>query len=226
LARRALAQIGEHEVRLDTDPAYASRVDRTERERAEREAAEAREARLRFLAAAGVPERLWVPLLTGDLDDTAALAAVRSWLRYGCRPAFLVLAGGRGVGKTTAASWAISERGGRRVKGGEIATASDFDPGFMAPLERASLLVLDDLGAESLDAGGWAAGRFARLIDIRYERDAPTIIATNLTMPAFLARYGEDGGRLRDRLREAGRWVDIAGESLRRPGAAAGRAAP
>ncbi len=228
LAGRALAELEAHEARRRTDAAYAASVDRAERERADREAAEAREARLRFFAGAGIPERLHRLLLTGAADDRPSLVVVRSWLRDGCRPAFLVLAGVPGTGKTTAGCWAIAERGGHRVKAREIAAGSDFDPGFLRPLERASLLVVDDMGAESLDEKGWAVGRFARLIDARYERDAPTVIVTNLPMPAFLHRYGGDGGRLRDRLREVARWVDVAGESMRQPElpGTAGRDAP
>lgn len=217
LARRRLADLERHESRLRTDEVYASAFRQAERDRAAREALEAKEARYRFLAAAGVPHHLHDLLVEAHrIEERSPVVEVRRWLRDGCRPAFLILAGGKGVGKTSAACLAISERGGRRMRARELAAASDFDLGFMASLERASLLVVDDLGTESLDAGGWALGRIVGLLDARHEADAPTVITTNLTQADFLARYDVGGGRLRDRLRESARWINVPGESLRR----------
>lgn len=217
LAARARARIEKHEHRLRTDPAYAAKVAANDRERAEHERTVARAARERFLDAAGVPPRTWPLLLDGSLQETPAVAHVRAWLAAGSHPNFLVLAGGKGTGKTTAACFAIAERGGRRVTARELAAASDFDRDLQRSLAGATLLVLDDLGAESLDEKGWGANRIGGLLDARYERRRATLIATNLTMRDFLARYGQDGGRLQDRLRQAARWVDIAGASMRRP---------
>ena len=56
------------------------------------------------------------------------------------------------------------------------------------------------------------------LFDRRYDGRARTILTVNITVETFRQRYGQDGGRFLDRLRESGEWFNVAGESMRRPG--------
>lgn len=58
----------------------------------------------------------------------------------------------------------------------------------------ADVLLLDDLGAEY--ATGWAEEQFYRVLNARYNAEAPTVIATNLWFDALPARVAS---RLQDR---------------------------
>lgn len=70
---------------------------------------------------------------------------------------------------------------------------------------------------EPLDQGGWGLAALLDLFDRRYEDRARTILTVNVTIDAFRLRYGQDGGRFLDRLREAGKWFNVAGTSRRKP---------
>lgn len=74
------------------------------------------------------------------------------------------------------------------------------------PLERAKLLVLDDV---NLDEDGMhsAASRFVELIGLRYDSGRPTIIITNYTDPALLRLSFT--GRIYNRLIERADWVTL-----------------
>ena len=78
------------------------------------------------------------------------------------------------------------------------------------------VLVIDDLGAEPQDASGWGTATILAILDKRYESASRTLVTTNLTGAQLVARYGSDGGRLLDRMRETGTWVSLAGESMRK----------
>lgn len=171
-----------------------------------------REARLE---AAGIPRRLWRQL--DALRDTDALAAVREWAAS--EEMLLVLEGNVGTGKTVAASWWLSTGGsGLFRKAYDLATLSSFDAERREALCTTPALVIDDLGTEPLDEKGWGLSGLLTLIDCRYDAALPTLLTTNLSIETMRARYGVDGGRLFDRLRESGAWVQIGGESLRRGG--------
>lgn len=82
------------------------------------------------LARASVPGKDIDSLAANDVDDTAAVTAVRELLDSNRRTqALLVLAGPRGVGKTTAAGFAIAERMRRKLEKIEAdALAAGSDP--------------------------------------------------------------------------------------------------
>lgn len=65
--------------------------------------------------------------------------------------------------------------------------------------EYQNLLVLDDLGAEG--RSDWTRELADRLLDQRYRRRLPTLISTNLDMPAFEERYPRALSRLCEGLR-------------------------
>jgi DNA replication protein DnaC len=107
---------------------------------------------------------------------------------------------------------------GQFVKAIDLVRAGTFDAAFWESLEAASVLVVDDLGTEPLDEKGWALANLAAMLDGRYDSLRKTILTTNLPLAAFKARYcTADGGRLYDRLRESGAYVELSGKSLRQP---------
>ncbi len=78
--------------------------------------------------------------------------------------------------------------------------------------QDANALVLDDLGAEYLDAKGSFLVDLEALVDEYYGSQRPLVITTNLTAAGFKARYG---ARVVDRFREVGTWFSMDGASLR-----------
>lgn len=170
-----------------------------------------------------MPER--VLRLLGLARATDAVKAVREFLANDSRT-LLVLAGGTGCGKTVAACVGLDEylllegwsyrRAGRFVKAIDLVRAGTFDREFWDGYAATPMLVVDDLGTEPLDEKGWALANLAALIDKRYDACRKTILTTNLDVAKFKARYcAADGGRLIDRLREAGAFVEFDGASLR-----------
>lgn len=156
-------------------------------------------------------------------EDTEALGAVKRWLGDATRT-WLVLCGEKGTGKTVAATWAVAQaiRTGsgaafRRVS--EVAKLGGFDVGARECeyLKRVSLLVLDDFGAETLTE--WARSQLHELLDYRHEFYARTIITSNLAWHPTKADgqglVGRLGGRLEDRIRQAGTVVQLRGPSRR-----------
>lgn len=193
----------------DADPELRAA---TEARLAEVIAAEGRRQRETVLEHAAVPRRLWAAL--DSLEETDAMRALAAWRRGG--KTFLVLEGGVGVGKTVAAASFAARPGGLFRKAADVARLSSFDAATWDMLYRSPALALDDLGAESLDEKGWARNAILGLLDRRYDDAAPTVITTNLGIESFRERYGQDGGRLFDRLKEAAEWVAIGGASMRR----------
>lgn len=213
----------EHERRMRDDPAYRAEQEAKEqaaadsaRRIAEWEAERARQAQERVREAHGIPRRIWHLIDNpAALDDTAALEAVRAFLSSG--KTFLVLAGGVGPGKTVAGAWASEQRGGLFVKAIDLVRTGTYDEERWDELRGARLLTIDDLGTEPRDEKGWAAANFEALIDHRYDWIRPTILTTNLPFDAFRTRYlTADGGRLNDRFREVGEFVELTDASRRK----------
>lgn len=159
---------------------------------------------------------------------TPALAAAKEWWLSG-KPVLLLL-GGVGSGKTTAAGWVLLRQlereagvthpsGGHPVDPAMFATAaefnglSDYHPESRAWLERlcrCALLVLDDLGTERMGDGELSCVQ--RVIGERHATGRRTVLTSNLTAEAFRARYGE---RVADRIREVGMVKGSGKTSLR-----------
>ena len=87
-------------------------------------------------------------------------------------------------------------------------------------LQNASLLVLDDLGAEN--SSSWAKEKLYEIIDSRYRTGKPMITTTNLTPEQLKIKLqGDDGvDRTYDRLIEMCIPVEVQGMSKRREAAA------
>lgn len=182
--------------------------------RRQQEAAETMRWVEKQLAASGMGERALAA--AANPKPSEALDATQQWFASG--KCWLVLLGGTGTGKTTAAAWAL----GRVLKQHETAEArtasrlsrmSGFDEGAreLERLSQASLLVVDDIGAEAQTA--WGQGLLSELLDSRHQGFKKTILTSNLGQEAFKQRVGE---RMVDRIREDGRVVSLGGKSMRR----------
>ena len=172
----------------------------------------------------GAPPRAARIALDGA-TETAAIGHVRSFLNdYSLGTSnIMVLAGGVGVGKTVAATWAMvhlpmnthSSYGTRRFRHISQLCEIGLYGGDEAKRERdilkgGRMLVLDDVGTEHMTETFQTM--FDGLINARYEDDGATIITTNLSSETFRERYGV---RIYDRLRGRGAWFEISHESLR-----------
>lgn len=165
-------------------------------------------------------------------EDTEATRAARQFLQG--TQTFLVLCGERGLGKTTAAAVVVREYLRRDAltsrptsadppapalfeRATSFARMSAYDAEdrrYFESLCRARLLVLDDVGTETL--AGVATALLDELVDTRYGHRRRMVITSNLSPAAIRARYGE---RIADRLRESGLVVALAGASMRGKGA-------
>lgn len=216
-------------------------AERAERQR-EADDEALRAGRRHTLMLQGVPVKDIPAIVADSLGDTSPMRAVRAFLGDQ-RARLLVLAGPRGTGKSTAAAWVIAQpcpepyegpgsmrrvyRGGvdrlerepwpfelhaRFLDVSRLQRLSKFRDEDMGPVERCSMLAIDDLGMEHLDQAGNFLSVLDGLVNARYAASLRTVITTNLNASTFKGRYGE---RIADRLREVGRFVECAGESLR-----------
>lgn len=237
-----LAQLDATLERVKNDPEYLARVEaEAERERAERAERDAWEARAQ-LARRGIPDKDHARLLSRQLRSTRAMVLAAEFLTD--RDArILVLSGGGGCGKTTAAAWLVSQQcpdvyfdreryratptwpdalHPRFLDVTTLARLSGYKAETMEPLEQCSMLALDDLGMEYADAKGYFSSLLDGLINVRYHARLRTVITTNVPaedqetpkgkVPGFKSRYS---GRIAERIRECGRFVEIAEPSLR-----------
>ena len=182
----------------------------------------------------GIPERAAIVVLGSEIEETEAIRAATG------TKDMLVLSGAPGCGKTVAAAlWATEEirkpelwfytdrmggvygSYGNQFKGSPIVwvTAAKlarwerYDQEEMAKLLKVGKLVIDDLGGEYLDKGGFYASLLDELINERQAGSRSTILTTNLDAAGFSSRYGE---RIVDRIREGGRFFACGNASLRR----------
>lgn len=126
----------------------------------------------------------------------------------------VVLSGAPGCGKTVAAArWALRRTPRPRfVRASTFAAGSRYDAEQRAQWFGAPALVLDDLGAEYLDAKGSFMTDLDELVDTFYGDLRPLVITSNCTLASFKTRYGE---RVVDRLRECAAFIAIAAPSMR-----------
>jgi DNA replication protein DnaC len=162
------------------------------------------------LRMAGIPRGVLGTLMNG-FQATEATQAVDAWL--GTSERLLLLSGDLGTGKSVAAGYAIKRSSGRWMHASEIAKAARFEhEDRMRELQRARLLVIDDVGAEFNDASGWGKAQLTTLLLTRYEDALRTILTTNLN-PAAWKQYADP--RIIDRLAE-GTAFKVPGTSRRR----------
>ena len=125
----------------------------------------------------------------GEANDTKAVRAVTRFMDQE-RVKILFLCGSVGTGKTFAAAHAVADNGGG------VFVRSRHLPVVMNPIgdavhrvERASLVLLDDLGLEDSSDPKWANAWF-EFVDTR-QCHGKTIITTNLDQAKMRARYDE-----------------------------------
>lgn len=163
----------------------------------------------------GVPEIHLEAIYDREPVDCDALKSVTTFLLG--RQTLLILSGGVGIRKTGSACYALVRKPGVFVTAddlGRVAAAKDDESReAWQRARRAQVLVVDDLGGEYLDDKGWFFRVLNGLIDHRYGMKLKTIITTNVDSATFKQLYGD---RIVDRLREAGRWVNLGGESVRK----------
>jgi DNA replication protein DnaC len=202
---------GRHQQAIaELEAAAARRGDELAERRSADAAREAGRARDR-LADQGVPGRLLDLILRDELEATEAIVWAKAFLV--ARRTIAVFSGARGTGKTVAAAWLVSRSpGGVFLAVSQMARISRYRAEEMEPLERCPLLAIDDLGTEFVDEKGSFLATLDGLINARYADDRRTVITTNLPAESFKKRYGE---RIADRIREAGRFLELKGESLR-----------
>ncbi len=190
-----------------------------ERDAAARRKREAEEAQVKAAAAATVEalrEATGVPLRFRQLAEAVRTTEALSEVQ---RAEFeiLVLSGDPGRGKTVAAAWWLLQHlDGKRnslfVSAARLSRWERYDRGEMDRLLLAPRLVIDDLGEEFNDTKGNFLAVLDETVCDRIANRRPTVITTNLTAELFFDRYGQ---RIRDRIREAGRFVVSAGASMR-----------
>ena len=191
-------------------PEMLARRAENEREAREREIEKARHRLEAAMRDSQAPARSARIVMSGEAKETRAMAAVRAFMASG--GSSLVLAGGKGCGKSTAAVWAIAHRlDGYFRYAGELAGLSRDDD-ERRKITRSRLLVIDDLGVEYLDDKGWFAAFFDEVIVRRHDNELKTIITTNLPKAKFSARYRSE--RVLDRL-STGMFVEIPEGSMR-----------
>ena len=81
---------------------------------------------------------------------------------------------------------------------------------YKESLLECDLLVLDDLGAESMT--DWTRDLVHQIIDFRYQGKTPTVITTNLTLGRIKELYGE---RVYSRIYEMCHGVELSGSDYR-----------
>lgn len=202
--------------------AHDAKLQAEAEERTRRAEEEVRVERLAWLVQdVGVPAKDIARIEGAEgISETRAMRAVREQLAE--RLMLVVLSGTRGSGKTTAAAWWLAQRQPKHdyvytqnpffIDANHLARWPRYDDSKMERIEKALCLVIDDLGVEYDDKQGNFRSLFDALVNARYASMLPTVITTNLNAEQFKERYGE---RVADRIREVGRFVSIADESLR-----------
>jgi DNA replication protein DnaC len=205
---------------LDAQRAVAAELDRM-RKRAED-----------LVKRGGFP-RVCVDAALNPTIETPAIGFARRFPHLPSR--ILVLSGGTGAGKTTAACW-LALKGHDHTPGfiraSELERRGRYDKKLDEWLRDISSLVIDDLGVEVLDSKRVFASLLDEIVDSFYNRRRTLILTTNLLPrvddetaaeakrrgedppPQFVERYGE---RVRSRVRQVGQWADCGMYDLRRP---------
>lgn len=209
--------------RLEADPEYQAKK-AAERADLGRKLESAKQQAWRDRVASAVPLRVARNL--GDaLEQTPAVKAIDSWLLGGCSTD-IVLRGGVGTGKSTAAAYAVK----RLV---EPPTPNFLEGNYYVPLQPftccwlrpdalvsavmhayddkaprlAPYVVIDDLGRET-------RAEFVEAFCDLLDREGHTlIITTNLNREEMRKRYDL---RVLDRLKERAIAFDIPGDSMRK----------
>lgn len=128
-----------------------------------------------------------------DPGETSALAAARGFAAQDGR-SVLILLGGVGCGKTTAATWLARDHGGRRpgfIRAEKLERRGRYDGDLQRWLDERTLLVVDDLGVEYLDGKGAFTSLLDGLVADYAENRRRLAITSNLAAAELKARLTE-----------------------------------
>jgi DNA replication protein DnaC len=168
----------------------------------------------------GFPE-MFVAAALGQLDDTIAMKFAQQFMYLPRK--LLVLAGGVGAGKTTAAAWVALKGQDPRpgfLRISELERRGRYDKKLNEWLKDKTSLVIDDVGAESLDGKGVFRSLMDEVVDIFYSNRRTLVMTTNLRQTRstqgeeeqFFERYGL---RVWSRIAQLGVWGDCGVRDLR-----------
>lgn len=127
-----------------------------------------------------------------DPGRTDALDHARAFLAQRERP-ILVLLGGTGTGKTTAATWVAREAGGARpglLPATTMERRGRYEADYSAWVDDRTMVVLDDLGVEPMDGKGYFAALVDELVDSAYRNFRRLVITSNLDVATVKERIG------------------------------------
>lgn len=201
---------------------YLEAVDTWERkttegaaERAARRAAEeAKEARYQHRLRQQKADRIEIPPKDFEIIERGGVAETAATKALGGTELVVCLSGNPGCGKTTGAAAMLYAGGaGLFVKAARLSRWERYNDDEMNRLLKTPVLVIDDLGVEYQDAKGNFLAILDEVIDYRYDHRLRTVLTTNLDAEQFKERYGE---RIADRIRESGKFVSLATDSMRR----------
>lgn len=187
-------------------------------------------AKVKALRAIELPAKDLALILNDGIRQTPATAAVE-----GGQATIIVLSGGPGVGKTTAASKYLADlvrddaswsgerttygkpreswtfrRSALFVTSAQLSRWKIYDGKEMGRLLNTTRLAIDDAGAEFLE--GRLSATIDEIINERYAHRRETVLTTNLVVGEFRDRYGE---RVADRILECGKFVGLGKGSMR-----------
>jgi DNA replication protein DnaC len=141
----------------------------------------------------------------------------------GKRKKGVLLKGGRGIGKTHLAAAVINWLAGKgkRVYFGNMVklikkVQDSFNTGTESVINRfldCDVLVLDDLGAETVKNEGWLKSLLYEILNTAYEDDKVVIITTNLENLSMTDRYGDT---ITSRISEMCEWIEYSDKDHRR----------
>ena len=229
---------------LDIDPPSLGRSDewweqRTREIHAQQAKEAARAEQNRLIERAGELDDNGFPAMAvaaarAELADTIAMRFARTFVSiraHGLCKRLLVLAGGVGAGKTTAATWvALMGKDPRPgfIRASSLERRGRYDRKLEEWLEDKTSLVIDDVGTEVLDGKGVFRSLLDDTIDKFYSDKRTLVMTTNLRprrarvgepghdpneLEQFAERYGD---RVASRLVQLGEWGDCGTRDLRR----------
>jgi DNA replication protein DnaC len=135
----------------------------------------------------------------------------------------LLFWGGTGTGKSYAAACIANELIGKRVPViltsfvrllQIIESRREDEAGFIERINRAKLVIFDDLGAER--GTDYALEKVYNIVDSRYRRSLPMILTTNLTMDEMKRETDIRYARIYDRIFETCYPMQFVGTSWRK----------
>jgi hypothetical protein len=156
----------------------------------------------------GIPRAIAKLIADGGIEDRPARAHVDAWWQAKPRRRALVLGGASQIGKTIAACDLAARFSGRVVNVPTEFATHLRDDSYQQALQLPALLVLDDLGAESLDGFDLLKSRIDGVFCSRVDAGMYTVITTNA--PGMIReRYGD---RVAERLNLHGLIIELGNE--------------